>query len=118
MKNIINRPKSISEGLPEELLQEIVESRKRRKWSQAELAERVGLHQSQISLIESGGVVPRFNTVLELVRILELELVLIPKALVPMVKTQVWRSKNPNAPDRPLYAAPDSENVTDWGLER
>ena len=48
-----------------------------RKWSQAELGKQVGLPQTHISGIESGRIVPRFDTLLDLVRVLDFDLLLV-----------------------------------------
>lgn len=53
--------------------------------SQRELSNRTGLTQSNISLIENGSTEPGLNTVVQLARALDLELVLVPKKLVPAV---------------------------------
>ena len=52
----------------------LIETRRKRGWTQAELGKRVGLPQMHISGIETGRVVPRFDTLLELVRILGFDL--------------------------------------------
>jgi transcriptional regulator with XRE-family HTH domain len=88
-----------------------MEARRQRGWSQAELGQRVGLPQMHISAIETGKVVPRFDTLLELVRVLDHDLVLVPRDLVPVVQSLV-RDRQAHgldaAEERPLYA-PDEE---------
>jgi transcriptional regulator with XRE-family HTH domain len=95
-------------SLPEDLRRELVEARQKRGWSQAELGRRVGLPQVHISHIESGKVVPRYDTLLDLVRILDYDLLLVPRPLVPAVQSLIRESRQPagteDEGERPLYA--------------
>jgi transcriptional regulator with XRE-family HTH domain len=61
------------------------EVREKRGWTQRDLASRLGLTQTHISGIESGKIVPRYDTLLELVRILDRDLLMVPRALGPVV---------------------------------
>ncbi len=101
-------------GLPESLRHELKQARRRRGWSQAELGRRVGLPQMHISGIETGKIVPRFDTLLDLVRILDRDLVLVPRALVPVVQGLIRDQHRVDRldgddQDRPLYAIDDDE---------
>lgn len=71
--------------LPEVLRRELREARHKNKWTQTKLGKLAGLPQMHISGIESGNIVPRYDTLLELVRILGLDLVMVPRSLVPAV---------------------------------
>jgi len=95
--------------LPGALRQDLIQARKKHGWSQAELGRRVGLPQVHISGIETGKVVPRYNTLLDLVRILDYDLVLVPRSLVPAVQSLVRDYRQPGGAiqdegERPLYA--------------
>lgn len=92
--------------LPESLRQALIEVRKRRGWSQAELGQKVGLPQMHISGIETGKVVPRFDTLLDLVRVLDYDLLLVPRELVPTVRA-LTRGRG-GEEELPLYE-PDEE---------
>jgi transcriptional regulator with XRE-family HTH domain len=101
-------------GLPDEMRAEIIEARHKRGWSQAELGRRVGLPQMHISGIETGKIVPRFDTVLDLVRILDRDLILVPRALVPAMQALRRDYGGPVREDeseeeRPLYAIDENE---------
>jgi len=103
--------------LPEALRQELKEARLKRGWSQLELGRRIGLPQVHISAIETGKTVPRFDTLLDLVRVLDRDLVLVPRALVPAVQALIhdYRRQARPGPDegeRPLYAEHDPEEQT------
>jgi HTH-type transcriptional regulator / antitoxin HipB len=100
------------EGLPKDLRHALVTARHAKGWSQRELASRVGLPQVHISAIETGKVAPRFNTLLDLVRILGFDLLLVPRPLVPAVQSLIRDSEHPASPgadqdERPLYATED-----------
>ncbi len=68
-----------------------------------------------ISKIESGKIVPRFNTLLDLVRVLDHDLLLVPRALVPAVKALVHDHRSPESSayagddEQPLYSNVDLE---------
>ena len=98
-------------GLPETLRGELIEERHRRGWSQKELGIRLGLPQMHISGIETGKIVPRFDTLLDLVRVLDRDLLLVPRTLVPAVLALIrdHRHADRDAEDeeRPLYAVED-----------
>ncbi len=100
--------------MPEDLIQALIAARQARGWSQRALGGRVGLPQVHISGIETGKVVPRFNTLLDLVRVLGYDLLLVPRSLVPAVQSMTRDQRDPDrrAPDdgeRPLYAFHDGE---------
>jgi len=92
-------------GLPEDLRRQIKEARDKRGWRQRELGATVGLPQPHISAIESGEIVPRFDTLLDIVRVLDLDLLLVPRSLVPAVQSLIRAQKEPESVEKPLYAA-------------
>jgi HTH-type transcriptional regulator / antitoxin HipB len=98
-----------SKGLPADLRQHIKEARAKHGWGQRELGSQVGLPQPHISAIESGEIVPRFDTLLDLVRVLDLDLLLVPRSLVPAVQSLIRSQKQPESAEKPLYAADDEE---------
>ena len=92
-------------GLPTDLRQQIKTARAKRGWGQRELAAQVGLQQPHISAIESGKVVPRFDTLLDLIRVLNLDLLLVPRSLVPAVQSLMRTQQEPEgSEERSLYA--------------
>lgn len=52
---------------------------------QSELGEKLGLPQSHISKIEQGANDPRLSTVTDMARVLDQELMLIPRQMVPYI---------------------------------
>jgi HTH-type transcriptional regulator / antitoxin HipB len=103
------------DGLPEALRSELIAERHKRGWSQIELGRRLGLPQTHISGIETGRIVPRFDTLLDLVRVLDRDLLLVPRTLVPAVQALLRDQGRPAGYDRdsdgerPLYAAEEED---------
>lgn len=100
-------------GLPADFREQIKKARSKRKWGQRELAAKVGLPQPHISGIESGEIVPRFDTLLDIVRVLDQDILLVPRALVPAVQSLVRAQQEPHSVEKPLYAAVDEESSSD-----
>jgi HTH-type transcriptional regulator / antitoxin HipB len=101
-----------TKALPVAMRQVLMKARRQRGWSQVELGQRVGLPQMHISAIETGKVVPRFDTLLELVRVLDHDLLLVPRDLVPVVQS-LMKERYVHGPDeaeeRPLYMPDEGE---------
>jgi transcriptional regulator with XRE-family HTH domain len=94
-------------ALPAELRHALIEARRKRGWSQRDLASRLGIGQRHISGIESGKIVPRYDTILELVRILDHDLLMVPRALVPVVQSLIrdhLKDQSGEGEERSLYA--------------
>jgi HTH-type transcriptional regulator/antitoxin HipB len=101
-------------GLPDDLRRELKEARKTRGWSQRGLGSRLGLPQMHISGIESGKIVPRYDTLIELVRILDRDLLMVPRALVPAVQSLIrdHLQHDREGEESALYAADNGEQET------
>jgi transcriptional regulator with XRE-family HTH domain len=102
-------------ALPDELRRALRDARKKHGWSQRELARHLGIAQRHISGIESGKIVPRYDTLLELVRTLDYDLIMVPRALVPVVQSLVrdHRKDQPGeGEERSLYAADGGDETT------
>jgi HTH-type transcriptional regulator / antitoxin HipB len=91
------------------IAQTLRKSRMLHDLKQADVAKRLGMRQSQISTIERGLVSPRLSTVEDVARVLDLELMLVPRQLVAVVNALVDANKD-RSPDRPLYALDDDED--------
>jgi len=63
------------------------EARKAKGLSQTDLGKKVGLPQSHISRIERAQINVQLSSLIELARVLDLELTLVPRRLVPAVKS-------------------------------
>ena len=102
--------------VPSEMRQELKQARDRRGWSQRELGAKLGLPQMHVSGIESGKIVPRFDTLLDYVRSLDYDLLLVPRTLVPAVLALIREHKASDQPgregERPLYAVDEDEPET------
>src|SRR6266699_258730 len=103
--------------LPEAMRLELIEARHKRGWSQAELGQHLGMPQMHVSGIETGKIVPRFDTLLDLVRVLDRDLLMVPRALVPAIQALIRDHRHPasniddDAGERPLYAVDRSDEA-------
>jgi len=91
----------------------IAQARLDHGWSQREVGQRAGLPQAHISAIETGKTVPRYDTLLDLVRVLDHDLVLVPRGLVPAVQALIRdyeRAGDSDETEQPLYAVSDDED--------
>lgn len=86
----------------EELIAQVRQAREKAAVSQRELSTRSGLTQSHISHIERGNIEPGLSSLIDLARALDLEIVLVPKMLLPAVKGVLQAGK----PSRPNRASP------------
>ena len=103
-------------GLPVEMRLSLKEARKKRGWTQRDLVRRIGLTQRHVSGIESGKIVPRYDTILELVRMLDHDLLMVPRTLVPMVQSLIrdhLKDQSGEGEERSLYADDSSEDTTE-----
>src|ERR1700682_488726 len=118
--NIIKHVKPLRlKGLPAEIREELRKARTNKGWSTRDLAQHVGLPQMHVSGIESGKIVPRFDTLLDYVRGLDHDLVLVPRSLGPAVLALIREHKASNKPggeeERFLYAVSEDEPETkEW----
>ena len=105
-----------SKALPAELRRALIEARQKHGWSQRDLASRLGIGQRHISGIESGKIVPRYDTLLEIVRMLHRDLLMVPRALVPVVQSLIrdhLKDQPGEGEERPLYAADRDEDSSE-----
>jgi len=107
-KRQIKRPLRLK-GLPVEIRERIKGARVGRGWGQRELGTEVGLPQPHISAVETGRTVPRFDTLLDIVRVLDLDLLLVPRSLVPAVQSLIRSQKKGESVEKSLYAADDED---------
>ena len=99
----------------EDVARALKEARRRKRLSQRALSRLCGLPQGQISKIENGAVDLRVSSLIEIVRALELELNLIPRAFLPAVHAIVRNSKHTaqeSEPDtvRPAYGLDEDDD--------
>lgn len=86
------------------------DSRKAQGMSQRALSAKAGIPQSHISKIENGAVDLRLSSLVELARVLNLELELVPRNSVSAVRAIARRTKQ-NAPDQFQSAVHDVGRV-------
>ena len=92
--------------LNDQILKNLREARQRKGFSQRELSAKSGVPQSHISKIESGSVDLRVSSLIALARVLDLELMLVPKKSVPAVMSIVRSStgSEEDIPPLPAYS--------------
>ena len=73
----------------EAFAQSLRQARLQKGWSQRDLSGKAGIPQAHISRIESGVVDVKVSTLVELARLLDLELVLAPRASLPAVEALI-----------------------------
>jgi len=83
------------------LTDQIRSERLRRNWSQQDLAARAGLTQSQLSRIEHGADV-RLSTLLEVARILDLDIRFVPREMIGSVDHIMARRNHPETSESDL----------------
>jgi len=77
-------------------------ARKAKEISQQALGEKIGVPQSHISKIENGAVDIQTSSLVEMARALDLEMMLVPRQLVPAIRAILRRSR----PGSDLTSAP------------
>lgn len=73
----------------EDFAKKLQEARKAKGLTQGELGAKIGLPQSHISQIEAGKIDIRLSSFLEMARLLDLEPMLIPRPLIPAVRSMI-----------------------------
>lgn len=72
--------------------------------TQQEMAVRLGWAQGRISAIETGRLDPRVSSVVQMGRLLEHEIMLVPKALLPAIQAMITGKT-----DEPLWNVSETE---------
>lgn len=103
--------RSSSEGLYAEIRSAIRKARKAKGLSQAALGHQIGMMQRHVSEIENGKVIPRLDTLLEILNMLNMDLVLVPKNILPLVRALIHGRGNPK--ETSLYAVNEEEEDDD-----
>jgi len=91
-----------------EIIKSLKQARIDKHLKQAELGAKLGLPQSHISKIEKGGTDPRLSTMTDMARLLDRELVLVPRTMLPVVMALI----DGEEAQRPLWTL-DSDNNED-----
>jgi predicted transcriptional regulator len=99
----------------EPILKALKERRANKGLTQRALAQKVNSPQSHIARIESGKADPKLSTVIELARTLEMEVMVIPRQLVPIVQSLVRGASKPKEGEeastpRAAYALTEDED--------
>lgn len=87
-------------------------AREKKALSQRAFSARIGVPQSRLSKIESGTVDLRASSLLAIARALDLDVMLVPRQLVPAVTSlinQAGRATIESEPIRPAYRLDDED---------
>lgn len=71
------------------ILKQLKIARQEKGLKQSEFGNKLGLPQSHISKIERGKTDPRLSTVVDMARIVDRELILVPRRLVPAIRPMI-----------------------------
>lgn len=69
------------------IVEDLKKARQEKGLKQSAVGEQLGLPQSHVSKIEQGGTDPRLSTVTQMARLLDQELMLVPRELVPAIRS-------------------------------
>ena len=69
-----------------EIIKQIKRARQDKGLKQSELGGKLGLPQSHISKIVQGATDPRLSTLTDMARVLDWELLLVPRAMLPVIR--------------------------------
>ena len=71
------------------ILKQLKIARQEKGLKQSEFGNKLGLPQSHISKIERGETDPRLSTVVDMARIVDRELILVPRRLAPAIRPMI-----------------------------
>ncbi len=84
-------------------------ARQGKGWSQRSLSKLVGVPQSHLSKIENGAVDLRLSSLVEIARVLDLEVTLVPRKNVTAVQSIVRSGQSSTEPVKPAYSLEDDD---------
>jgi len=111
LKSDNTRSESPKRDAQQALFDTLRTARLNRGLSQQELAGKLGLHQRQISDLERASMDPRLSTVQNVARALDLELLLLPRHLIPAIEG--LQRAGTESTKRPMYALTDDDDDDD-----
>jgi len=76
------------------ILKQLKIARQEKGLKQSEFGKKIGLPQSHVSKIERGETDPRLSTVVDMARIVDRELILVPRRLVPVIRSMMEGGNN------------------------
>ncbi len=91
----------------------LMAARKKKGLSQRALSVKAGVPQSHISKIENGEIDLQTSTLLELSRVLDLEVMLVPRQLVPAFQTLMREVSGKRGKQIPAYRLEDEMEEDD-----
>jgi transcriptional regulator with XRE-family HTH domain len=98
-------PETSDSELLRELGQQLLDGRRRAKLTQDDVAIRAGLSRVSYRAIETGAAAPRASTLVNIARALGMEMMLIPKEMIPAVQAMLRSGDE----DQPAFTADPEE---------
>jgi transcriptional regulator with XRE-family HTH domain len=95
----------------DEIAKKLKKARKAKGLTQTQLGAKMGWPQSHISQIEAGRVDVRVSSLLEMARLLDLEPMFIPRALVPSVRSIISGRDEASKPAWQPDVSPEEEDL-------
>lgn len=86
---------------PPPLIPTLASARKAQHRTQAELAEGAGLSRMTVQRLESGSLDPRLSTLLEMARVLGMDIVAVPSRLRPQLEALLQQPAHEAPPGHP-----------------
>lgn len=87
------------------ILESLKHFRKLKGVTQEELSKKTGIPQSHISKIENGNIDIRVSSLEEISRLLDMEVMLIPRTLVSVIEAMMYEKR----PERPAWIPDEGE---------
>jgi transcriptional regulator with XRE-family HTH domain len=98
------------EGSAAEIIKALKKARLDKGLSQSDLAKKLGIPQSHLSKIEGDKINPTIENVIELARVLDLELVLVPKRYSIAVNSLIQMGATAKLDQQPAYRIKDEDD--------
>lgn len=86
------------------------EARQKKFLSQRALSKKTGIPQSHISKIENGEIDLQTSSLIEITRALDLELMLVPRPLIPTFQTLMRQDKKDGEEQIPAYRLEEEDS--------
>ena len=91
-----------------DITNELKLARQHKGLTQRGLSQKAGIPQSHISKIESGAVDIKLSSFIELARVLDLEITVVPRRFLPAIEAML--SQTPSDERRPAYCLDEEDN--------
>lgn len=91
------------------IIESLINARKLKRWPQVQLAQKLGVPQSYVAKIESGKTDVGISKIIEIARLLDHELMLVPKNKIAAVRALLAVDNTRELGAIPAYQARDDD---------